>query len=61
MTEHQKPNMIYSPLHHIPLFEVVITQTGAKAIRIKRNQVYEVVTLDDLLDLVINAAKATQR
>lgn len=61
MTETQKPNMIYSPLHHIPLFEVVITQTGAKAIRIKRNQVYEVVTLDDLLDLVINASKATQR
>jgi hypothetical protein len=47
--------MVYSPKHHIPLFEVLVAENGARAIRVKRNKVYEVVTLDELLALVLSA------
>ena len=51
--ENRRPNMIYSPEHHIPLFEVVTTETGARAIRIKHNKQYEIITLDTLLMLIM--------
>lgn len=55
MSEKRTPNMIYSPKYHIPLFEVLVAENGARAIRVKRNKVYEVVTLDELLALVLSA------
>ena len=48
-----KPKIIYSPEHHIPIFEAITTETGALAVHIKRNKVYEVITLDTLLMLVL--------
>ena len=54
--EKNTPHMIYSPEKHIPLFEAVTTETGARAIRVKRNKAYEVVTLDTLLALVLQNA-----
>lgn len=51
--ETSKPNLIYSPEYRIPLFEAVTTETGARAIRVKRNKIYEVVTLDTLLALIL--------
>lgn len=48
-----KTKMIYSPEHHIPIFEAITTESGAVAVRIKRNKVYEVITLDSLLMLVL--------
>ncbi len=55
MSEKRSPHMIYSPEHHIPLFEVLVTENGARAIRVKRNKVYEVITLDELLALMLSA------
>lgn len=57
MSEKRKPNMIYSPEHHIPLFEVLVAENGTRAIRVKRNKAYEVITLDTLLTLVLNATE----
>lgn len=61
MQENCKPNMIYSPEHHIPLFEAVTTETGARAVRVKRNKTYEVVTLDTLLSLVLKEPQPNRK
>lgn len=55
------PNLIYSPKHRIPLFEAVTTETGARAIRVKRNKTYETVTLDTLLALVLKETEPKQK
>lgn len=57
MSVNHKPNMIYSPEQHIPLFEVLVTDAGTRVIRVKRNKVYEEVMLDDLLTLIVNATE----
>lgn len=48
--------MVYTPQFHIPFAEVVLTEAGNVAIRIKREKKTEVVTLEHFNQLVYRKA-----
>ena len=51
--------LLKTPQHRIPIAEVTVDKTGTVILRIKKSgsNLYETVTLDDLLALIMAAAK----
>lgn len=55
----QRPNLIYTPEHHIPIGEAVMTETGIHGIKLKKagGKDTEIITLDSLYKLVVLATE----
>ena len=53
-----KPELIYTPMHKIPIGEAIKTENGLKAIRIKKpgSKIHEIITLDNFFALLVKAA-----
>lgn len=53
-----KPQLIYTPKHHIPIGEVVIDQ-GIFALKIKKHgeQITETITIDTIISLIYQSLK----
>lgn len=53
--------LLKTPQYRIPIAEVTVNKNGTVILRIKKSgsNLYETVTLDDLLALIMEAAKKT--
>lgn len=54
--------MVYTPQHHIPIGEAVVTDSGEYALRIKKpkSQEIEVISMGKLMTQVAQAAHSTK-
>ena len=55
-------NLIYTPRHHIPLGEAIVTADGIIALRVKKakGNIIETVTLDHLISLLASGINRCQ-
>lgn len=53
-----KPQLIYTPKHHIPIGEVVVDQ-GVFALKLKKHgeQITETITIDTIISLIYQSLK----
>lgn len=55
--QQQRPNLVYTPICHIPIGEAIMTENGVRAVRFKKagEKDTEVVPIDTLIALLVNA------
>jgi len=53
----QRTELLYTPLYHIPIGEPMLTTEGTRAVKFKKpgTNTYEVVTVDTLIAMMVNA------
>lgn len=49
-------DMVYSPEHHIPMGQAVKISDGEYGIRVKKNNIYETVSIGEFICWVIKTA-----
>lgn len=57
MAAQVRPELIYTPVQHIPLGEPVRTESGNLALKLKYKDRTEVISLDHIFALVLDASK----